>query len=126
MLQRIDVRDPERIRDHRPRCRSAPRAHGNAAFAGITDEIPNDQKVTRELHLLDDGDLARQSLLIIRKGMLEPAVSRRTAQVLHPPGESLPRDVLEITVGSKSVGNVKARKRAGNFLQPKIASFRNI
>src|SRR5271157_6337295 len=58
--------------------------------------------------------------------MLEPAVRGRGAQVLHAAGESLPRDVLEITVKRESVWNVEVRERAGNFLQSKIAALGNI
>src|SRR6266478_9107430 len=58
--------------------------------------------------------------------MLEPAVRRQGPQALHPPGESLPRDVLEIAVESKSVRNIKVRKWAGNFLQSKVAALGNI
>src|SRR6266853_6065179 len=126
MLQRIDVGDPKRIRNHRSRRGSAPRTHWNATFPRVADEIPNDQEVTRKLHLLDDAELARQSLFVVRQRMLEPAVRRQRSQALHPPRESLPRDVLEITVESKSVRNIKVRKRAGDFLQSKVATLGNI
>src|SRR2546430_5105781 len=126
MLQRIDVRNPERIRNQCSRRGSAPRTHGNAPFPRVADKIPNDQEIARELHLLDDAELARQSLFVVRQRMLEPAVRRQGPQALHPPGESLPRDVLEITVESKSVRNIKVRKWAGNFLQSQVAAFGNI
>src|ERR1022692_2571546 len=126
MLQRIDVGNAERISNHRTRRRSPPGAHRDAPLARVAYEIPNDQEVTRELHLLDDGDLARQSLFVLRQRMLESSASRRAPQVLHPSRKSLPRDVLEITVESKSVRNVEMRKRAGNFLQSKVAAFGNI
>ena len=58
--------------------------------------------------------------------MLEPTVRRQSSQALHPPRESLPRDVLKITVERKSVRNVEVWKRAGNFLQSKVAAFRYI
>src|SRR5260370_41435487 len=125
MLQRIDVGDPKRIRNHRSRRGSAPRTHGNAAFPRVADKIPNDQELSRKLHLLDDAELAPQSLFVVRQRMLEPAVRRQRSQALHPPRESLPRDVLEITVQSKSVRNVAARKRAGGFLQSKAAALGN-
>src|ERR1035438_2798172 len=120
MLQRVDVGNPQRIRNHRARRRSPPRPHWNAAFARVSNEVPNNQKITRELHLLDDADLARQSLFVVGKRMLEPAVRRQCPQALHAPGESLARDVLEITVESESVRNIEVRKRTGNLLQSKV------
>src|SRR5580658_9562288 len=58
--------------------------------------------------------------------MLKPPARRRSAQVLHPPGKSLPRDVLEITVESKSLRNVKVRKRTWHLLQMQIAALGNV
>src|SRR5260370_7556112 len=98
MLQRIDVGDPKRIRNPRSRRGSAPRTHGNAAFPRVADKIPNDQEVTRKLHLLDDAELARQSLFVVRQRMLEPPVRRQRSQPLHPPPAPFPPNALQLTL----------------------------
>ena len=70
MLQGIDVSNPQRISNRRSRRRAAPRAHRYAAFARVTDEVPHNQEITGKLHLLDDGQLARQPLFIFSKRVL--------------------------------------------------------
>ena len=45
---------------------------GMPLFPRVTDEIPHDQKISRELHLLNNGDLARQSLFVFDQRMLKP------------------------------------------------------
>ena len=49
---------------------------------GIADEVPDNQKVSRELHLLDDGKLARQPLLVVRQIVLQLALLVERPQCL--------------------------------------------
>ncbi len=53
VFQRIDVGDLHRVTHQAAGGRSAARAHGNAARFREADEIPDDQEIARELHLLD-------------------------------------------------------------------------
>ena len=72
VLQRIDVGDAERVGHQRSGSRSAARSDRNVVLFGVADEVPHDEEVSGELHLLDDVDLARQALLVIRQRMLQP------------------------------------------------------
>ena len=59
VLDRIDVGDAHRVRDQRAGARAAARADRDAVLLGVADEVPDDQEVARELHLLDDAELER-------------------------------------------------------------------
>ncbi len=61
-LDRIDVRDPHRVGDHRAGRRAAPRTHGNAMLFRPMDEIPNDEEVIGEALFLEDADLEFEAL----------------------------------------------------------------
>ena len=67
-------------------------------LARVADKVPDDEKVSRELHLLDDAQFARKPLLIIRERMLELVLRLQPVQHLRPLREALPRDVLEIAI----------------------------
>ena len=58
VLQRIDIRDPHAIRNQTSGGRTAARSDRDVVFARIADEIPDDQKISGILHLLDDPDFA--------------------------------------------------------------------
>ena len=57
VAQRIEIRDPQRVRHDRSGRRSPPRAHADALLAREVDEIPHDQEVPGEPHLRDDRQL---------------------------------------------------------------------
>src|SRR5258708_28011678 len=57
VLQRVDVGDVHRIADQAPGSRAAARAHWNPARFREADEIPNDEKISGQLHLLNHPDL---------------------------------------------------------------------
>ena len=66
----------------------------------VADEVPDDQEVAGELHLLDHLDFAIQALVVFGEVVLQAALaracaSRRGAALL----EALARDVLEVGVG---------------------------
>ena len=48
VLERVDVRDVQRVSHQAARGRSAARAHGNALLARVADEIPDDQEIAGE------------------------------------------------------------------------------
>ena len=90
VLQGIDIGDPQRIGNQRARGRSAARSHRNAMLARVADKIPDNQEVSGKLHLLDDGDFLRQTLLVFGDAMLQPrlgsrrcAASPAAARILH-------------------------------------------
>ena len=66
---------------------------------GVADEVPDDQEVAGELHLLDDLDFAVQPLGVLRQIVLQAARRAHGLQARAPLLEALPRDVLEVGVG---------------------------
>ena len=51
-------------------------------LSGVADKVPDYKEIAWKLHLLDDGDLARQTLLIFRKSMLQLPASRECGESL--------------------------------------------
>ena len=66
VLHRIDLRDVERIRDHRTRGASAPGADGDARLFCKVDKVRHDQEVVGKAHLLDHVNLIVQLLPVFR------------------------------------------------------------
>ncbi len=80
VLERIDVRDPERVGDGRARRRAAPRADPDAALlARGADVVAHDEEVAGEAHQLDRVELELDALAH-RRGDL--AVLRGVAPAL--------------------------------------------
>ena len=73
VLQRIDIGDLHGVADQAAGGRSAARTHRNALRFGVADEVPDDQEVARELHLLDHPDLAIQALGVFGEIVLQAA-----------------------------------------------------
>ena len=67
-----------------PAAEPRPGPTGMPMLLGVADEVPDDQEVSGKLHLLDDGDFPRQTLLVFSERMLQPPLllQRRAA----PPG----------------------------------------
>ena len=57
----IDVGDAQAVRHERAGARAAARADGDAVLLGVADEVPDDEEVAREVHLLDDAQLEREA-----------------------------------------------------------------
>src|SRR5690606_24496467 len=62
VAERVDVRDPEGVRDHAARRGAAPGADGDAILAGEVDEVPDDKEVVDVTHLADHVDLVIETL----------------------------------------------------------------
>ena len=67
VADRVDVGDVEAVRRERARRRAAPRAHRDPASLGEGDEVPDDQEVVGEAHLLDRLELEAQALGQLRR-----------------------------------------------------------
>ena len=63
VADRVDVRDLERVGDERSRRRAAPGPDADPLALGEGDEVPDDQEVVGEAHLLDRPKLEAQALL---------------------------------------------------------------
>ena len=60
--QRVDLGDVEAVGHQRARGRATSRAHRDAAVLGELDEVPDDEEVGREAHLLDGRELKLEAL----------------------------------------------------------------
>ena len=60
--QRIDVRDPQAVGDEAAGGAAAARADGDAVLLGEADEVPDDQEVGVEAHVVDDAELHLHAL----------------------------------------------------------------
>ena len=63
VTHRIDVRDAQAVGRQRARGRAASGPDHDPLLARVADEVPHDQEVTREAHLLDHGKLVGQPRL---------------------------------------------------------------
>ena len=80
VLQRIHVRDAQRVADQAAGSRAAARADGNFLRARVVNEIPDDQEVALIAHLLDHFDLERQAALVFRQWMAQRALLRQRSR----------------------------------------------
>ena len=77
VLDRVDVRNTERVRDRRTRRRAAPGADPYAAlFASGADIVVNDKKVPGESHRADCIELELDALLDLVRKLFAPAPLR--------------------------------------------------
>ena len=73
VLDRIDVRDAERVRDGRACSRTAPRTDPHAHLPGVGDVVVDDEEVAREAHRLDDPELEVDALDHLGRRRVSPA-----------------------------------------------------
>ncbi len=124
-LQRIHVRDVERV-GHDAACgRPAARPHGNAALARVADEVPDDQEIPAVLHLLDHRDLVRHPFHILVQAPPELPRSRRGLEPLTPPGEALPDHPLEVVVERDAGGHLELGQLVHRLAEVDVAPLGN-
>src|ERR1700733_2459661 len=92
-------------------------------FPGVADEVPDNQEVSRELHLLNNGQFARQPLFIFRDAAFQSPLICESSQNFQPPRETLASDMLEITIERITRGHVEMRKRIADFLESRAAAL---
>src|SRR5208337_3450914 len=125
VLKRIDVRDTQRVGRQAAGCRTPPRTHGNALLAGMPDEIPDDQEVAGEAHLLDQFDLPLQSFFIGLERITQSSRCRRLLQPLAPMRKPLPCYLLEEAVERLAGRNLEMRKDVLFLLQVYVTALGN-
>src|SRR5208283_5572903 len=123
VLQRVNIGDAKCVGHQRSCSRSTARAHRNVSLFRIADEIPNDEKVSGILHLPNDLDLARQSLLVLSERMFQSTRCLEFAKDVEPLGEAFARDVLEVVGQQISRRYVELWKRIVHLLQPDVAAL---
>ena len=112
VTHRIDVRDGQTVRGQRARGRAATGSHRDALLARVADEVPDDEEVARESHLLDDGQLLGEPRL---DGVA------RTGPV--PPPEPIMGQLVEIAVERVLVGDDVARQVELAEVEGQVASL---
>ena len=94
VAKRIDVGDAQRVGDQAAGHRSSPRPHRDVVLAGIPDEVPDDQEVSRIPGVADDAEFHVEPLLVGFVAVLAlVAAALRQALV-----ESLAGDLFQISV----------------------------
>ena len=111
VLQRIDIGDLHRVADQAAGGRSAARADGDVVRFGEADEVPDDEEVAGELHLLDHRDLAIQALDVFGEIVLQAAGGAHGFQARAALFETLARDVFEVGIGGVAR---RERRTCGN------------
>ena len=71
VLKRVDVGNAHAVRNQTSGCRTAARPDRDVVLARVPDEIPDDEKISGILHLLDDSDFALDARFVIFHGMLQ-------------------------------------------------------
>ena len=107
----VDIGDLHGVADQASGGRTAAWSDGNALLFREADEIPDDQEVAGELHLLDDLDLRIQSAGVFGEIVFQAAGVAQSFETPTPFFESLARDVFEIRIGGVFSGDVEFRER---------------
>src|SRR4029453_18973410 len=110
ILKRIDVRDAHAVRNETARRRSATWTDRNVVLASIADEIPNDQKISRILHMLNNFDLLLETHFVFSNGVLQYAAVGPRLEIVEAVLETIANHFREIGVDRKSRWNNKPRK----------------
>ena len=119
MLDRIDLGDPERVRDQRADHRAAARTGRDSLPTRVADEILHDQQVARETHVANNRQLLIQALIIGRRIELAaaPRANFRKAQLetrarapLH-----LDREVDRLAIGGHGFGRIDREAKLAEF-----------
>jgi hypothetical protein len=85
VLDRVEVRDAERPRDHAARRGAAARADRDAALLRPVDEVGDDEEVAREAHRDDGGELDREPVLVLLLPLRAPVERAARVQALVEP-----------------------------------------
>ena len=116
VLDRVDLGDLEGVGQEAPGGRTAARADRDALLAGGLEQVPDDEEVALEVHLLDELDLALEPLLVLAQTVRGRPVDHVGLPPGHPGPEALPGHLLEIIAerfacGRGEVGQVVALGR---------------
>ena len=113
VVQRVDVGDPHRVADQASGGRTAAGTDRDALRFGVADEVPNDQEVAGELHLLDQLDFAVEPFDVF--GHVVPQMARRAGGASRrsaPLFEALAGHVFEVRVDGVLGRDVELAGRA--------------
>ena len=106
VLDGIDVGDLHGVGDERSGGGATARADGDVDFAGVPDEVPDDEEVAGELHLPDAADFAFQAGFVVFDGLAAQATLSEDADGgVEALAKALAADFGEIAVDGVAGGN---------------------
>ena len=122
-LERIKVRNAERIGDKRTCARTSSRAHGHAVGLRPVDEVLNDEEVARKLHPLDNAELIVKALHVFRAlGVPHLLVVIKEGQTLL---QTLTGEMVHVVVQTHAVRRREERQLRFRKHPVKIAALRD-
>src|SRR5581483_1439563 len=124
--QGVNIGVAERVRHQAAGGRPAPRTYGDVALFGEADEVPDDEEIARELHLLNGFDLALQPLQVFAEAVPQRAAAGQLFKAGTPRGETLPGHFLEIAVQRLARRHLKVRKRIFHLPEIGLAALRDL
>ena len=114
VAHRVDVRDLEAVRGDRPGRRAATRADAHAVLLREVDEVPDDEEVVREPHLLDRLELEPEPLGQL--GGHRPVAT----------SEALLAELDEVVEGVPALGHRERRQQDPPELELDVAALRHL
>ncbi|MNK84345.1 hypothetical protein D3C87_1041920 [compost metagenome] len=109
VLDRVDVGDLEAVGGQRACRGAAAGADLDAVGLGVVDEVPDDQEVRREAHLLDDPELELEALLEFGSDGLEALA------------EAVPGDLVEVALDGMAGRDVVAWQHDAPEVEDQVA-----
>ncbi len=112
----VEIGDAQQVGDQGAGGRAPARAHGDARLFRVADEVPDDEEVGREAHLLDHGQLALQPLADLRRDLVAVAADQpllalvaqvRGLVVALGDGEVRDEHLLELDVDVAALGDLE-------------------
>ena len=111
VLERIDVRDLERVAYQAAGGRSSAGSNGNSLRSRVTNEIPDDQEVACVAHLLNHANFVGQARFIFGQSFSQQALLGARFEDWHAGRKTFPHDRLEMAIDRTALGNLKFGKR---------------
>src|SRR5262249_9374763 len=126
VLQRIQVSYPHTIGNQTACGRTTAGAYRNVVFTSIPDEIPNDQKVSRVLHSLNDPNFFFQAGFVGGKWIFEQPAAGKRFQKFQPVLKTVVDDLRKVGVDRIARRNCEFRKRILNLLKVETTTFSDL
>ncbi len=100
VLDRVEIGDPQAVRHRASSSRSSSRPDPDAGIAGVLDQVPRDEEVRREPHVVDDLEFVAEPLDRIVGKLVAPTLLG-----------AFPREVLEVRRVVEPVGDGEVRQQ---------------
>ena len=125
VLQGIDISDLQAVGDQASRCRAPAGTDRDLVLPGVAHEVPDNQKIARVAHLLDDPDFMLEPLLVSLQGELQLSSILPRSPIGESRLETLPAHLLEIFVQAFLPGHLEVRKGLSGLFELELTAFRD-